>query len=139
MKGAYFLKRSTGFTLIEVLVAFSILAISFATIYQVFGTGMKNSVIANEYFYASQYASSLLDELDASKDIQFGISSGKFDKKFSWKLHVYPSDEHTFKKQTVMAVNVLANVYWGKEGKKREFSIETMRIVNPLLLSDTSE
>lgn len=139
MKVNYPVQLNAGFTLIEVLVAFSILAVSFAVIYQVFGSGMKNSTVADEYYFAAQHASSLMMELDVSKEIELGVSTGEFDKKYSWQLIVSPSDEYSYKTNNIAAVDITLRVYWGNGKKKRKFQIESLRLVNPTQLSLVNE
>jgi general secretion pathway protein I len=75
---------STGFTLIEVVVAFAILSISFVLIMQLFSGGLKAAKTSCDYTRAVVLAKGKMDELSESTD----NDSGEFEDGFKWELDV---------------------------------------------------
>jgi general secretion pathway protein I len=56
--------RTAGFTLIEVLVAFVIAAVTLGAIYEIFSTGVRSNVATESYRDATLIGESALDALD---------------------------------------------------------------------------
>ena len=82
--------KQTGFTLLETLVALSVLAITLGVIYQIFGTSLRNMQYTKEYSYAQMFAESKLSELGKGIPVREGNYEGQFDQKYTWKLIVTP-------------------------------------------------
>ncbi|MBN2384933.1 prepilin-type N-terminal cleavage/methylation domain-containing protein [bacterium] len=68
-----------GFTLLEVMVAVSILGISLVIIMQLFSMGLKSSTIDRDYSRALILARTKLGEFMVQKDLEEGQDSGSFD------------------------------------------------------------
>lgn len=81
-----------GFTLLEVLVAFAILAIMLVPILQVFGGGLGVTGTARGYAEGALLARSKLAELTAGKLME-GDSSGSFEERgYRWRASVTADD-----------------------------------------------
>lgn len=83
----------SGFTLIEALVAFAILAVVMVTLYQAAGTGLRAFASAAQTDSAVLVAQSQLDRIVALRrvpDIRSGRVSGT---PFEWKVQVLPSPD----------------------------------------------
>ena len=89
-RGAGRAGRSGGFTLLEVLAAFMVFALSFAVIMQIVGSGVRNTRRASDMTQAALYAQSKLDLLGVEAPIEEGASSGQFNDKYSWELTIEP-------------------------------------------------
>ena len=81
-----------GFTILEVLVAFVVLAVTLATLMQVFSGGLREAQVADEYARAAQFARARLAAVTATERIEEGTTSGTEDG-FAWTLAVSPYDE----------------------------------------------
>jgi general secretion pathway protein I len=81
-----------GFTILEVLVAFVVLALTLATLMQVFSGGLREAQVADEYARAAQFARARLAAVTATDRIEEGTTSGTEDG-FAWTLVVSPYDE----------------------------------------------
>ena len=69
--------NSRGFTLLETLVALSVLAISLGVTYQVFSSALQGSNLADDYAKASMHADSHLAEISKRIDrLNRGIARG---------------------------------------------------------------
>lgn len=81
-----------GFTILEVLVAFVVLALALGALLQVFSGGLREAQLADEYARASQVAQSRLALVTAAEKIEEGSSAGT-DDGFAWQVAVTPYDE----------------------------------------------
>ena len=86
-------QRSRGFTLLEVLVALSILALSYGVILQIFGGAAQKAGLASDYRRAMIVAESQLEYAAANVE-QTGIpDSGLAQGKYAWKVSIAPTNE----------------------------------------------
>lgn len=95
-----------GFTLLEVLIAFAILAIMLVPILQVFGGGLGVTETARGYSQAALLARSKLAELSVDR-MQEGQSSGDFpeERGYSWQATVTADDSDvTLPDNTVVGI-----------------------------------
>ena len=81
-------RASAGFSLIEVLVAFVILALTLSVIMRIFSGGLRNVALAEDYSRAALLAESRLAELSVQP--LEGEAGGEFDGKYRWRSTVRP-------------------------------------------------
>jgi type II secretion system protein I len=81
-----------GFSLLEVLVAFAILAIALGVIMQIFSTGLRNVTVGEDYTRAILLAQSKLASLGTEESLQPGEQTGAFDEGYRWRVTVQPYD-----------------------------------------------
>lgn len=84
--------KQNGFTLLEILVAFTLLAMTFATIMEIIAGSAKNTVKASQYTKIALLAQSKMDELGVFEVLEEGNSNGDFDDQTSWSLEIMPFD-----------------------------------------------
>ena len=84
MKGGRFIRRGAavaanarGFSLIEILVSFTLLALFIATAFQVYSIGMRSTALASDYARAQTLARSKLATLAALPTLLPGEESGR--------------------------------------------------------------
>lgn len=78
-----------GFSLIEILVAFTILALSLGVLMNVFTTNMYSSRLVMEYSQATDVAESVLAQIGKEISILNGPLEGNI-LRFNWRLNVTP-------------------------------------------------
>ena len=83
-------RRQKGFTLIEILVAFVVLAVVGGALLELFQGGLRNIGLSGEYSHASLLARSKLSELRSRSQLPMGESSGTFDDTYEWQMTVEP-------------------------------------------------
>lgn len=86
------LRAAAGFTVLEVLVAFVVLAVTLATLLQLFSAGLRDGQLADEYARAAILAQSRLAEYTAAERLDEVSLSGR-EGIFSWTLAASPYDE----------------------------------------------
>jgi general secretion pathway protein I len=107
-------RRARGFTLIEVVVAFAILALSLAVIYEAFGGALRRSSAASQRELAALRADSLLAEFRGSGGLLPQPASGRDeDTGLEWrvtrKAYLAEHAEHS----AWMTDTVTVQVSWG--------------------------
>ncbi len=128
--------QQNGFTLLEILVAFTLLAMTFATIMEIIAGSAKNTVKASQYTKIALLAQSKMDELGVFEVLEEGSSNGDFDNNTSWSLEITPFDvayegeigqENT--SVELMEVTLIVSSEIGNKQYNQEF--RTLRAVAP--------
>jgi general secretion pathway protein I len=134
-----------GFTLLEVLVAFVILAVSLGAIYQAFGVGARNARAAEAYTVAALLAESQLAAAGIEEPLFPGATEGEF-ARFRWRRVVTPAGEpaqpasvagagalRATRPQSAQLYAIAVTVTWGDEGgaAPRTVTLRTQRLGEP--------
>jgi general secretion pathway protein I len=80
--------KNAGFTLLEVLVAFTLLALAMGIIMQVFSRGVNGADLADRYAKAAMLAESKLATVGVAEALAEGDYNGQFDDNFAWTMTV---------------------------------------------------
>jgi len=126
-------KSCRGFSLLEVLVAFVMLALTLSVMMRIFSGGLRNVGLAGDYGRAVLLAQSRLAELRVQPGE--GESAGEFDRRFRWRSSVRPWMEvapgpagDPLLPARLMEIEV--KVSWGEEGRDaREIGLSSMQLV----------
>lgn len=119
-----------GFSLLEVLVAFSILALALGVLLRIFGGGTHLTVQADERARAVVLAESLLAAVGTETPLQAGETEGEIDDTFRWRLAVTPWQpvEPLPDNLPYQAFWAQLTVIWGDEDQPREYTLGTLRL-----------
>ena len=79
-----------GFTLIEVLIAFAILAVALTALMQAFSQGLRGLEVAEDYATASMLARSKMAEIGPLIAIEEGELTGEFENGWQWRVIIVP-------------------------------------------------
>lgn len=82
--------REGGFTLLEVLVALVILAVSLAGFYQAFGIGLRAEGVVERGRRAAEAADGLMAELGRTRPLRDGTTAGELPDGQRWTLTLTP-------------------------------------------------
>ena len=120
-----------GFTLIEILVAFVIVALALGALLQIFATGLRSSSAAENYTIAALLAESKLAGIGVEEPLEEGDQSGEFDNGFRWATNVRPYDDGgpTLAPGAIQAFEVSVTVRWGGPMRERSVSLATLRLM----------
>ena len=132
-----------GFSLLEVLVAFSILALSLGVLMQIFSSAMRNAMLSQQYSNAALLAQSTLSAVGIEEPLQEGQSAGEWDNGMRWQLLITPYEEpleeggdpprglRTRQQAVIDGFQVRVAVSWDDGDKRRRVELESLRIAVP--------
>ena len=83
-------RRQQGFTLIEIVVAFAIMAVGLGLAMQIATSALRQTRQAAEHTQAALNAQSLLDIAGVGERLEEGSESGEFEDGSRWELDVSP-------------------------------------------------
>jgi general secretion pathway protein I len=124
MKGVAF--KSAGFSMIEVLVAFSMMAITTMVVMKIFATGLRSAGVSEDYLLAAQLANGLLEEVKISETQSAPVVSGISAEKYRWHILENVLDQGSVK-DGVHLKEVTVRVAWGRTPSERQ--IELVRLM----------
>lgn len=115
-----------GFTLVEMLVAFTILAVALVALMQVFGTGFRGLRASEAHARAVMQARSTLERVGTEVPLQPGEWAGTFEDGSRWttRVRAYEPDAEQAA-QTVVPYEVEVTVTWDGD---RSVSLKTLRL-----------
>jgi general secretion pathway protein I len=122
-------RAERGFTLLEILVAFIVLAIVGGSLLQLFQGGMRNLAHSTDYSHAALLARSKLSELEAYPEVAPGEQTGDFDERYRWRLRVAPYQDPDGAPAAASGVELMTaelSVSWGEDREERSITVETL-------------
>ena len=132
------IRAHRGFTLMEILVAFVVLAAAVGVLYRTFSAGMRNVGAVSEYSEAIAVAEAKLTGLGLEHPLEEGDESGVTeDKRFGWRIAVHqytPPSSAPEQPGGFMSPHQLlratVTVTWNERGdQKRTVELSTLRIL----------
>jgi general secretion pathway protein I len=124
--------REGGFTLIEVLVAFAILAIGFLILLGPMTGGLSRNAGDRDHEQAVLLAQAKLAELGNQTPWFVGVRQGDVDGRLSWRLDVKPSGDRRGARGSDPVwrlLDVTVEISWPGAFGRRSFALATSRIV----------
>ena len=123
-------RRQSGFSLLEVLVAFAILSISLGVLLQIFATGLRNAGVADNYTRATLYAESILAAYGREAPLSEGAREGVINDRFSWRgtVSAYTDGMPDTEKTRMRAYRISVEVFWRGLAQTRSVILETLRL-----------
>ena len=119
-----------GFSLLEVLVAFSILAIALGVLLQIFATALRSSKLGTESIAETVlWAESLLAGVDL-ETAPPGEETGETGGRYQWTRRVQPYFPAHLDPETLPldAYRVTVSVLWQEAAKRRAVSLISLRL-----------
>ena len=111
-----FRNRNKGFSLLEILVAFSILAVSLGIVLKIFSSGLNTASVAEEYTMATQIAETLMAKTGVEEPLEELELSGIEAEKYDWRVSVTAMpDMDTEEQSTVELMSVQVVVKWDED------------------------
>jgi len=120
-----------GFSLLEVLVAFTILAMLLVALFQVFSGGLYAARAGDGYTRATVVAQSRLATVGVEQPLQVGVISGTTEDAFHWRVTVsaYHDDQLPVKDALLQPLTVNVDVFWEDTGGARIVTLTSIRLV----------
>lgn len=119
-----------GFSLLEVIAAILLLAITFAALMQVAGSSIGLTNNAADHAQAALWARSMLDIAGVDQPLQPGSSEGRFNTQYRWRLKVAPWNPGNASPDVPLRIYKLdLDVLWGPQIHERSAHFSTLRLV----------
>lgn len=124
--------KQSGFTILEVLVAFLVAALLLAVILSGFSTGLSSLARADRMSQAALVAQSRLAELGVLEPLQEGEVSGQDEQhsSYRWRVTVLPfawEYAQALSQQNAILYKVDVEVFWPAGDKEHSFLLSTLR------------
>jgi general secretion pathway protein I len=131
--GSY--RRARGFTLLEVLLAFVIFALSFATVLEIQSGSIRNTVRAREYSEIALIAQSVMDQVGLEIPLEVGTSASGESGDYEWEVFIDTFEDPTGEVDAVQLaeltgielVRVDLVINWGGPNRERYRNFSTVR------------
>ncbi|MGZ8158905.1 type IV pilus modification PilV family protein [Methylobacter tundripaludum] len=127
--------RQRGFSLLEILIAFSILALSLGILLKIFSAGVNTAGVAEEYNEAGQIAESLMAQTGVETALRPNEATGLEKGKYRWRVSVSPfqftAENLDVNAITAVLFKVKVTVNWGDDNADgRQVELVTLKLVN---------
>lgn len=132
--------RGRGFTLLELLLAFVVFAMSFAVVLQIMSGSMRNTVRARHYSEVALTAQSLMDQVGLGIPLESGGSAAGEEGEYSWEINIFDysgeGNEHSMQLAELTGIRLLEvdlAISWGESPREqtRYFSTVKAVLANP--------
>lgn len=124
-----------GFTMVEVLAALVILALTLAVLFDIVSTSLRRIGQAEKLTQATLTAQSLLARVGAEMALQEGQTAGRLGSDLRWRLQVRPFGDPTeLQAWPITPYEISAEVLWHDGVKERSVILTTLRLGPKLAL-----
>ncbi|MFH1701884.1 MAG: prepilin-type N-terminal cleavage/methylation domain-containing protein [Nitrospirota bacterium] len=124
------MKRRDGFTLLEVLVALSILGIALTIILQLFSANLRALSASEDYVSAVTKAEAKMREVLDDKDLSEKSWSEITDDGYRVDVSINETLTERTDNLQVRLLEVALTVYWTRNTKNKSLTLRTMKVVN---------
>jgi len=123
---------------LEILIAFSIMALSLGILLRIFSGGVNTAMVAEDYNVALQIAESMMAKIGEEIPLQPTEVDGVAFDKYAWAVTVEPFEfnpdntDQTAQKARLFKITV--SIAWGEQqGSERRIDLKTLKLgVKPL-------
>jgi len=128
---------SQGFTLVEVLLAFVVFALSFTVVLEILSGSMRNTVRAKEYTEVALIAQSVMDQVGLDIPLEEGTSSSGETGDYRWQLDISTyqggnGDNRINELGALTGINLLEvefTITWGSYPREQSNTFSTVKAV----------
>lgn len=126
-----------GYTLIEVVVAFALLAFAMTLLLGLLTNATKQVRSSNDFGRAALHAQSLLDQAGVGEALVVGQRDGELEGgRYRWDMNVTPYRDPDAPRQPQLLgapqlLQLELTVSWGKGGPRETLRIQSLRLTTP--------
>ena len=130
-------QTSRGFTLLEVMLAFVVFALSFATVLEIMAGSMRSVRRASDDTQVALFAQSIMDLVGTEIPIEEGQFNGTGMDRYEWRLDIYLYDvsDEDMRAQELAEMSgielyrVDLDINWEAGRRQRDLHFSTMRSI----------
>lgn len=128
---------SAGFTLLEVLLAFVVFALSFAVVMEILSGSMRSTVRAKEYTEVALIAQSVMDQVGLDIPLEAGFRLSGETGAYRWDLNIEPfqgdgASANSVELAELTGIELLEvelSISWGTYPRERSNQFSTVKAV----------
>jgi len=125
-------QRQAGFSLLEILIAFSILALSLGILLNIFSGGLRRTIVSEEYQKAVTIAQAKISAAGVEFPMDEGQKQGQSLDKFNWSLVMQPlnTDDVAAASEAmgIQVYEVISRVQWMAGDNDRQVELITLKL-----------
>lgn len=124
-------RRARGFSLLEVLAAFVVLALIMTVMLRSLGLSTRSSALSAAHAEAARRAENLLAAAELNAALQPGVSNGVLEGRWRWRqeVSVYEEAGRDFSAATnFRPLRVVVEVAWTRDGREHSVGLSTLRL-----------
>lgn len=149
------MRHHKGFSLLEILVAFGIMAVALTIVLRIFGSGVNTAINSEDYTIATQIAESLMARTGTEIPLNVGEMRGTEINKYEWSVRMQPVPTPAFaltqrggsqrlksqgtapeqEANPLQMVSVQVLVSWGNDDERRR--VLELKTIKLLLIQDS--
>jgi general secretion pathway protein I len=123
-------RPQSGFSLLEVLVAFAILSVSLGVLMQIFSQASRATLVSSQYSRAASLAESKLNAVGTAIPLEEGSVSGDPEGGIAWEVTILPVTlgEEFGAEPPATPYRVNATALWQDGSQVRSLTLSTLRL-----------
>lgn len=129
MKSKLYKNREHGFSLLEVLVALSLLAMLLGGLMRASSAALRSVSVTEGYQMAVLVANSVLAEIESTNENIHLEQTGTKDNRYHWRAVLKPYYENTAQDGMANPYEISIEVEWGEGSHVRRVNINTVRLL----------
>jgi len=122
------LRGQSGFTLLEVLVALSIMGMAVVVLLQLFSANMRSISLSENYVRGAVEAEAKMREILDSQDFGERIWNGKTENGYRFEASTANVLKDRTENLQVNMVEISVTVFWTDSGKERFTTLKTLKV-----------
>lgn len=123
------MQHHKGFSLLEILVAFGIMAIALTIVMRIFGSGVNTAINSEDYTVAVQLAESLMNRTGVEIPLTVGQLSGVEANKYEWSVTTQPMAPPAFTLLAMAEAPRKLRSQPGGDEQKNPFELMSVRVI----------
>lgn len=124
-------RKDRGFTLLEVIIAFVIMALILGATFDTFSTGFRQAELTGNYAGAVVRAESRMALIGQAEPLTLGVKTGELDQDYTYRLEITPVGEpqpDAERESPYRLYNVVLSVFWGHGDNIRDVTLRSHRL-----------
>lgn len=132
-KSMTYLTDRRGFTLLEILVAFSLIGIVLVVVMQIFSAGLRSLSLSDSYVNASARAEAVMRNIVEDEDFPNVTLSGSTRDGYRFDSVITKGYEERVQALNIDLYQVRVTIYWNDGVRERSMSLDTLKLTEKKL------